>query len=41
VRTVARRGFETAIPLASTYARFEVQALAAGNHVIGTSASFS
>jgi hypothetical protein len=38
VRTVARSGFETAIPLAGTGPWFEVQALDRGGEVIGSSA---
>jgi predicted lipoprotein with Yx(FWY)xxD motif len=37
VRTVARHGFETAVRLRSTRARFEVQALDAKGKVLGTS----
>jgi EmrB/QacA subfamily drug resistance transporter len=40
VSTVARSGFETAIPLHARYASYQVQALDAGGHVIGTSGTF-
>jgi len=41
VRTVARSGFETAIPIAPGYSSFKVQALDASGRVLGTSSSFS
>jgi hypothetical protein len=37
VATVAKSGFETAIPVPSGYKSFKVQALDAGGRVIGTS----
>jgi EmrB/QacA subfamily drug resistance transporter len=40
VATAARSGFETAIPVRGTYARFRVEALDAGGRVIGTSGTF-
>jgi len=41
VRTTAKSGFETAIPVPQGYRRFKVQALDAGGRVIGTSRPFS
>ncbi|MGD0199098.1 MAG: MFS transporter [Solirubrobacteraceae bacterium] len=41
VATASKRGFETAIPLSGTYKTFEVQALGAGQQVLGTSKRFS
>ena len=41
VRTTARQGFETAIPVPAGYSIFQVQALNAAGHAIGTSRSFS
>jgi hypothetical protein len=41
VKTTAKSGFETAIPVAREYASFKVQALDANGRVIGTSAPFS
>ncbi|HTU87613.1 MAG TPA: MFS transporter [Solirubrobacteraceae bacterium] len=38
--SAAKSGFETAIPVAQGYSRFEVQALGSNGHVIGTSAPF-
>jgi EmrB/QacA subfamily drug resistance transporter len=41
VTSTARSGFETTIPVAKSYASFEVQALDANGKVIGTSSAFS
>jgi len=41
VAHAARSGFQTAIPVAGSYARFEVQALDARGRVLGTSAQFA
>jgi EmrB/QacA subfamily drug resistance transporter len=41
VASAAKSGFETAIPLAQSYASFEVQALDSAGHVIGTSRPFT
>ncbi|HTX32998.1 MAG TPA: MFS transporter [Solirubrobacteraceae bacterium] len=41
VATVAKAGFETAIPVPSGYTSFEVQALNSAGKVIGTSRTFS
>jgi len=41
VASAPRSGFETAISLPGAYARYEVEALDAGGHVIGTSREFS
>jgi EmrB/QacA subfamily drug resistance transporter len=41
VASVPKSGFETAIPLARAYPSYEVQALAAGGRVIGTSRPFT
>jgi Arylsulfotransferase (ASST) len=40
VATKAKNGFETTIPLSSTYKSYEVQALGRGNKVLGTSKAF-
>jgi hypothetical protein len=40
VATVSKNGFETTIPLKSTYDAYKVQALAAKGHVLGTSNAF-
>jgi EmrB/QacA subfamily drug resistance transporter len=41
VRTIAKSGFETAIPVPQSYKSFKVQALAAGGRVIGASRPFT
>jgi EmrB/QacA subfamily drug resistance transporter len=41
VRTTAKAGFETAIPVPAGYESFKLQALGAGGHVIGVSGAFS
>jgi hypothetical protein len=41
VADASRSGFETAIQVPRSYGRFEVEALDAGHHVIGTSKPFS
>ncbi len=41
VANAAKSGFETAIPIAHAYPSYEVQALDAGGHVIGTSRPFA
>jgi EmrB/QacA subfamily drug resistance transporter len=41
VATVSKSAFETAIPLRAHYASLRVQALGAGGHVLGTSATFA
>jgi EmrB/QacA subfamily drug resistance transporter len=41
VGSAVRSGFETAIPVPAGYASFEVQALDAGGHTIGTSTQFT
>ena len=41
VASAAKSGFETAIPVARTYPSYEVQALNAEGHVIGTSRPFT
>ena len=41
VASAAKSGFETAIPLPQSYTSYEVQALDAGGHVIGTSRPFT
>jgi EmrB/QacA subfamily drug resistance transporter len=41
VKTAAKSGFETAIPVGQGYGSFELQALDAAGHVIGTSKQFS
>ncbi len=41
VRTTARSGFETAIPVPQSYGSFEVQALTANGRVIGASRPFT
>jgi EmrB/QacA subfamily drug resistance transporter len=41
VTSAARSGFETTIPVAQSYASFEVQALDANGKVIGTSSAFA
>jgi hypothetical protein len=40
VATSKRQGFETAIPVNSSAASFELQALDSAGHVLGTSPSF-
>ena len=41
VATAPRAGFETAIPLAQTHARFQLQALDSEGRVLGTSPPFT
>jgi hypothetical protein len=41
VATAGRSGFETAIPVAGTYADFQVQALDGQGHTLGTSSPFA
>jgi hypothetical protein len=41
VKTAGKSGFETAIPVGQGYGSFELQALDAAGHVIGTSKQFS
>lgn len=41
VATAPKRGFETTIPVRSSYRSFKVQALDAGGRVLGTSTSFA
>jgi EmrB/QacA subfamily drug resistance transporter len=41
VKTAGKSGFETAIPVGQGYGSFELQALDAAGHVIGTSRQFS